>query len=63
MISRSMASGSNSRDGVLEVQSIQPTLAARLGLDPAGLTYADFDQILSGWLESRPVARPQYEWP
>ena len=34
-----------------------PTLAKRLGLDPAGLTYADFDQILSGWLESRPVAR------
>jgi hypothetical protein len=34
-----------------------PTLAERLGLDPAGLTYADFDQILSGWLESRPVAR------
>jgi hypothetical protein len=32
-------------------------LAERLGLDPADLTYADFDQILSGWLESRPVAR------
>jgi hypothetical protein len=34
-----------------------PTFAERLGLDPAGLTYADFDQILSGWLESRPVVR------
>ncbi|MGH8208058.1 MAG: hypothetical protein ACREU6_00415 [Steroidobacteraceae bacterium] len=34
-----------------------PTLAKRLGLDPAGLTYADFDLILSGWLESRPVVR------
>ena len=34
-----------------------PILAERLGLDPAGLTYADFEQILSGWLESRPVAR------
>jgi hypothetical protein len=26
--------------------------AERLGLDPTGLTHADFDQILSGWFAS-----------
>ena len=34
----------------------------RLSLDLAGLTYADFDQILSGCLESRPVARVIVEY-
>src|ERR1700679_2794530 len=34
----------------------------RLSLDLAGLTYADFDQILSGCLESRPVARRIVEY-
>jgi hypothetical protein len=34
-----------------------PILAANLNLDPARITYADFDLILEGWLESRPVAR------
>jgi hypothetical protein len=34
-----------------------PTLAVSLNLDPAHITYADFDLILEGWLESRPVAR------
>jgi hypothetical protein len=34
-----------------------PTLAVSLNLDPAHIIYADFDLILEGWLESRPVAR------
>ena len=34
-----------------------PALAEQLGLDPARLTYADFEFILAGWLESRPVMR------
>ena len=29
----------------------------RLDFDPVGLTYADFDLILSGWLESRAIVR------
>jgi hypothetical protein len=32
-----------------------PGMAVRLNLDPAHLTYVDFEIILAGWLESRPV--------
>lgn len=32
-----------------------PTLATDLDLDPAKITYVDFDLILTGWLESRPI--------
>ncbi|HUA26165.1 MAG TPA: hypothetical protein VMA54_18695 [Steroidobacteraceae bacterium] len=34
-----------------------PALAVNLNLDPARITYADFDLILEGWLESRPIVR------
>jgi len=34
-----------------------PALAVNLNLDPARITYADFDLVLEGWLESRPIVR------
>lgn len=35
-----------------------PAMAAALALDPLHITYVDFELILAGWLESRPVRRP-----
>ena len=32
-----------------------PAMAAELDLDPLHITYVDFEFILVGWLESRPV--------
>lgn len=32
-----------------------PELATKLDLNPSDITYADFETILTGWLESRPV--------
>lgn len=34
-----------------------PTMAAELDLDPLHIIYVDFELILTGWLESRPVRR------
>jgi hypothetical protein len=34
-----------------------PTPAEELDLDPLHITYVDFELILAGWLESRPVRR------
>jgi len=34
-----------------------PTMAAELDLDPLHITYVDFELILAGWLESRPVRK------
>ena len=34
-----------------------PAMAAALNLDPLHITYVDFELILAGWLESRPVHR------
>jgi hypothetical protein len=34
-----------------------PTMATQLDLDPLHITYVDFELILAGWLESRPVLR------
>jgi hypothetical protein len=34
-----------------------PKLAVGLDLDPAHVTYADFEFILATWLESRPIRR------
>jgi hypothetical protein len=34
-----------------------PDMAIELHLDPAHITYVDFELILAGWLESRPVRK------
>lgn len=34
-----------------------PAMATELDLDPLRITYVDFELILAGWLESRPVRR------
>jgi hypothetical protein len=34
-----------------------PTMATELDLDPLHITYVDFELILAGWLESRPVRK------